>query len=124
MLSGRSGSLADQVARMQPTPSVAPRSPRRTPQVVPAPGTRDADAARELEFFNGLGGFSAGGREYGVVAPGGATTPVPWINVIANPAFGFHVSADGAGYTWARNSRENANGQAKRIEPAAPAGDR
>jgi cyclic beta-1,2-glucan synthetase len=33
---------------------------------------------------------------------------VPWINVVANPDFGFHVSADGAGYTWARNSRENA----------------
>src|SRR5690606_20367575 len=30
-----------------------------------------------------------------------------WINVIANPAFGFQASADGSGYTWAGNSREN-----------------
>ena len=35
------------------------------------------------------------------------TTPAPWINVIANPGFGFQVSAEGSGYTWAENSREN-----------------
>ncbi len=34
-------------------------------------------------------------------------TPAPWINVIANRDFGFHVSAEGTGFTWARNSREN-----------------
>ena len=29
----------------------------------------------------------------------------PWINVLANPDFGCHVSEVGAGHTWARNSR-------------------
>ena len=33
--------------------------------------------------------------------------PAPWINVVANPAFGFQVSESGSGYTWALNSREN-----------------
>ena len=37
----------------------------------------------------------------------GPATPAPWINVIANPGFGFQVSAEGSGYTWAENSREN-----------------
>ncbi|WP_253185345.1 hypothetical protein [Pseudomonas aeruginosa] len=37
----------------------------------------------------------------------GESTPAPWINVIANPRFGFQVSAEGSGYTWAENSREN-----------------
>ena len=37
----------------------------------------------------------------------GQWTPAPWINVVANPAFGFQVSECGAGYTWSRNSREN-----------------
>ena len=60
-----------------------------------------------LEFFNGLGGFSGQGREYVTVLDGGATTPAPWINVIANPAFGFQVSAEGSGFTWSENSREN-----------------
>src|SRR5476649_172165 len=34
-------------------------------------------------------------------------TPAPWINVIANPTFGFHVPTEGGGTTWAVNSREN-----------------
>ena len=37
----------------------------------------------------------------------GQTTPAPWINVIANPHFGFQIAADGGGYTWSINSREN-----------------
>ncbi len=37
----------------------------------------------------------------------GQWTPAPWINVVANPRFGFQVSESGAGYTWAVNSREN-----------------
>jgi cyclic beta-1,2-glucan synthetase len=37
----------------------------------------------------------------------GQWTPAPWINVIANPSFGFQVSESGGGYTWSVNSREN-----------------
>jgi cellobiose phosphorylase len=31
----------------------------------------------------------------------------PWINVIANPSFGFQVSESGAGYTWSMAARTN-----------------
>ncbi|HEV3192904.1 MAG TPA: protein ndvB, partial [Polyangiaceae bacterium] len=62
---------------------------------------------QELEFFNGLGGFAADGREYVTLLGPGLATPAPWINVIANPDFGFQISAEGGGFTWARNSREN-----------------
>ncbi|HEX9074930.1 MAG TPA: hypothetical protein VF932_04090, partial [Anaerolineae bacterium] len=34
-------------------------------------------------------------------------TPAPWINVIANPNFGFTVSESGSGSTWFGNSSEN-----------------
>ncbi|WP_349768685.1 GH36-type glycosyl hydrolase domain-containing protein [Rhodobacter sp. NTK016B] len=61
----------------------------------------------ELEFFNGTGGFADEGREYVTILQGGRTTPAPWINVIANPGFGFQVSAEGSGHAWAENSREN-----------------
>ena len=37
----------------------------------------------------------------------GQSTPAPWINVVANPAFGFQVAAEGSGFTWSMNSREN-----------------
>jgi cyclic beta-1,2-glucan synthetase len=63
--------------------------------------------SRELEFFNGLGGFAADGREYVTILSGGQSTPAPWINVIANPSFGFQVAVEGGGYTWSLNSREN-----------------
>ena len=41
-----------------------------------------------------------------VLGPG-QWTPAPWINVIANPSFGFHVATEGGGTTWSVNSREN-----------------
>jgi cyclic beta-1,2-glucan synthetase len=42
-----------------------------------------------------------------VVRLGGrAATPHPWINVISNEAFGFHTSAEGASFSWSRNSRD------------------
>ena len=47
------------------------------------------------------------GREYVTTLGEGQWTPAPWINVIANPSFGFQVSESGAGYTWSGNSREN-----------------
>ena len=61
----------------------------------------------ELEFFNGLGGFADGGREYVTFLGPGQSTPAPWLNVIANESFGFQVSESGSGYTWSGNSREN-----------------
>jgi cyclic beta-1,2-glucan synthetase len=107
VLSGRRGTLAEQVERMQPTPTIAPRTPRRA-LAATVVSNADAETARGLEFFNGLGGFGAQGREYIVTAAAGQTTPAPWINVVANRAFGFQCSADGGGFTWAQNSRENA----------------
>ena len=103
VLAGQGGTLAEQLERV-----AAAASPPRTP---PKPRMTAGEAAaaptRPLEFFNGLGGFADEGREYVVILAPGQTTPAPWINVIANPAFGFQVSAEGAGYTWANNSREH-----------------
>ena len=73
-------------------------------------GAVHTDAARPLpalEFFNGIGGFAAGGNEYVTILESGRKTPAPWINVIANPNFGFQVSTDGSGCTWSQNAREN-----------------
>src|SRR5262249_11595442 len=58
-----------------------------------------------LLFANGVGGFTPDGREY-IIAPG-SLPPAPWINVVANPSFGFLISDSGAGYTWAGNSQAN-----------------
>ena len=42
-----------------------------------------------------------------IVLDKGQWTPAPWINVIANPYFGFMVSESGGGCTWSLNSHEN-----------------
>jgi cyclic beta-1,2-glucan synthetase len=101
-LVARRGSLADQLALLP-----APAPPHAARGVVPAAVPQDLPLPQDLEFFNGLGGFGSDGREYVTVLDQGASTPAPWLNVIANPAFGFQVSAQGSGYTWAENSREN-----------------
>jgi cyclic beta-1,2-glucan synthetase len=64
-------------------------------------------AVPELTLGNGLGGFADGGRTYVVALEGAAETPMPWVNVIANPHFGTIVTASGAAHTWCGNSREN-----------------
>lgn len=68
--------------------------------------TTPREEAGKLMFFNGWGGFAAGGREYRIILNNGNHLPAPWINVIANPRFGCLVSELGTGYTWWRNSRE------------------
>ncbi len=67
----------------------------------------ESGADRMYEYFNGYGGFIKDGTEYEIRLENGIKPPVPWINVIANKNFGFHISESGAGFTWAYNSREN-----------------
>jgi cyclic beta-1,2-glucan synthetase len=104
VLVARHGGLADQLDRVRRPPGLAPPPLRSAPRTEPA---ASASAGGDLEFFNGLGGFAAQGREYVTHLGPGQSTPAPWINVIANPHFGFQVAADGSGFTWALNSREH-----------------
>ncbi len=80
---------------------------RRPPLPAPAVKTVSLEDEGELDFWNGFGGFACDGREYVVRLPGGQATPQPWINVVSNDRFGFHVSAEGAGFTWSVNSRDH-----------------
>ncbi len=64
-------------------------------------------APAPCEFDNGIGGFIDAGRAYAITLTDEYCTPLPWINVIANPDFGFLVSAEGGGYTWSINSQQN-----------------
>jgi cyclic beta-1,2-glucan synthetase len=101
----RRGSLSAQLARVrEPEPMPRARLQELTHEVrAEAPRS----SAPALEYFNGLGGFALDGREYVTVLDEGQRTPAPWINVVANPQFGFQVSSDGAGTTWSLNAREN-----------------
>ena len=105
VLVGRRGTLAEQVLRARQTRDRGSPSPpvleqRRQPGRAPPHGIA-------LEHFNGLGGFADGGKEYVIALGPQQRPPRPWVNVVANPEFGFLVSEAGAGYTWWGNAREN-----------------
>ncbi len=107
ILDPQKGSLSEQVKNL----SIAPtRLPAFTSAISPA---NDPEETTSLErptgliFDNGTGGFSPDGKEYIIFLKPGQNTPHPWVNVIANPDFGFLVSESGSGYTWALNSGEN-----------------
>ncbi len=103
LLSGDEGELAEQLDQDTPAP---PRSLEQ-PLVDDAEGDEGEKLVPPLALPNGLGGFSTDGREYVVALSGDEETPLPWVNVIANPGFGTIVTAVGASTTWSGNSREN-----------------
>src|SRR5204863_9442910 len=76
----------------------------------PVRGEADAPSSlrppQGLQFFNGMGGFSADGRAYVIHLARGETTPVTWVNVLANDVFGTVISESGQAYTWRENAHE------------------
>ncbi len=116
---GSIGAQLDAAPVPEPEETEAPLAPRPG-AVSNAP---PSGLLPDLEFFNGTGGFAEDGREYVTILRDGQTTPAPWINVIANPNFGFQVSADGSGHVWSENSRENQLTQWSNDPVTDPAGD-
>jgi cyclic beta-1,2-glucan synthetase len=112
VLRGRDGSLIDQLQRARSVAgspallgqwgdsTLVPRTLRGVASPEPADGG-------DLAFWNGYGGFAADGSEYVVRLSGGEQTPHPWVNIMANDSFGFHVSAEGSAFTWSQNSRDH-----------------
>ena len=106
------GTLAEQLSRPGTAP-VLEQSIRKTrpdayrPPVTSAVGDSSAEAGEPLLFDNGMGGFTADGREYVISLRGTERPPAPWTNVLANPDFGCLVTEAGGGYTWACNSQMN-----------------
>jgi cyclic beta-1,2-glucan synthetase len=106
VLVGQRGPLSEQLDRVPDIKLTAAPRPKRLAAEAERP-VDDVPPSKTLEFFNGLGGFSDDGREYVTILGPGQSTPAPWINVIANPNFGFQVGTEGGGSTWSANSREN-----------------
>ena len=101
------GTLEEQTRHLQ-------RAAHDLPRFVPPPAppaeeveTPTLQRPDDISFDNGLGGFSADGREYVIHLEPGQQTPAPWCNVIANPLCGCLVTESALGYTWAENSGEN-----------------
>ena len=109
VLGGNRGSLKAQLGHrvdIRPAPPPQPRSP------IAANAGGQVRPPEELSFWNGFGGFTAGGREYVILVdcnlqPGPRLPPSPWTNVLSNPQLGCLVTEAGLGYSWAGNSQMN-----------------
>lgn len=96
------------INQLQPASDQSPLPPKRlvmTPSGVSA-NLIPVEPPQDLLFFNDWGGFTPSWREYVIYLKNRDFVPAPWVNIIANPKFGFQISESGAGYTWAENSRE------------------
>lgn len=103
IISDRFGTLEEQVARRN---KIKPVIPYFSPTKFHASVFTKVEQPTGLQFFNGLGGFSADGKEYVITTSGTKTTPLPWSNVLANPDFGSIVTESGQSYTWMDNAHE------------------
>ena len=99
--------LEAQVAALRSSVWPAWQGSRGVAALVARPTTRDPAPPP----FTGValpqvsGHFDAAAKEFYFELQGGQLPPRPWVNVIANPNFGFQISEAGSGMTWAGNSR-------------------
>ncbi|WP_246120728.1 glycoside hydrolase family 94 protein [Chitinolyticbacter meiyuanensis] len=105
IISDKRGSLAEQLEQITQNlpkiPRLVPAATPRLPALTQTPPRRT-----DLIHDNGLGGFTRDGREYVIQLGPDDVTPAPWVNVLANPAFGTIVSESGSAYTWGDNAHE------------------
>lgn len=105
IISDRGGTLAEQLKGItHPVVNVLPFMPVRKEN----PKQDETKPAKrpDLVYFNGVGGFTADGREYVITTSCASATPAPWVNVLANRHFGTVVSESGSAYTWSENAHE------------------
>ncbi|TVP94440.1 MAG: cyclic beta 1-2 glucan synthetase [Planctomycetaceae bacterium] len=98
------GTLAEQLDRRVAQDRRVPELVPRTRRIAASQG--EAQPHGDLVFENGVGGFTADGREYMIRTEPGRTTPAPWVNVIANSGFGTVISESGGAYSWSENAHE------------------
>ncbi len=105
VLDGHGGPLAQQLVQRLPGAPIPQRTHRfSSPEKSPwQPGPAAPEPA--VGFSNGLGGFTADGKEYVVTLTPERMAPMPWINVLANPFFGSFVSESGSAHTWSENAQ-------------------
>ena len=105
IVSDSRGALADQINYRPPRDKrvarlATTRKHRADPPADSAPPRAD------LILANGLGGFSADGREYVITTSHAQSSPAPWVNVLANADFGSVITESGLAYSWSENAHE------------------
>ncbi|MCS0629093.1 cyclic beta 1-2 glucan synthetase [Telluria mixta] len=104
VLADDQGGLAEQLRRAAARKVELP--PALEPTAAPDQNEEIALPVPELVQDNGIGGFTADGREYVIRTGPDQRTPAPWVNVLASPMFGTVISESGQAYSWNQNAHE------------------
>ena len=92
-------------------PAAGPSRPSRSSPAAgargPAPSPAPAPRCRRSPSPTGSAASPTAGGSTSSSSRATQETPLPWVNVIANPGFGTIVTASGSAFTWSENSREN-----------------
>ncbi len=105
-LDDRRGTLLEQLNKRMQLPHFQPPLLVTSPALMVPEDPVLPYAVNGWQCFNGLGGFSADGREYGILLSEGQNTPAPWCNVMANDLIGSVISESGQAYSWVENAHE------------------
>jgi cyclic beta-1,2-glucan synthetase len=103
VISDKFGTLEEQINRRNKLKTAIPYF---SPVKFHSSNVTSIEAPKDLQFFNGIGGFTPSGKEYVITTNASQTTPVPWCNVLANPVFGSIITESGQSYTWVDNAHE------------------
>ena len=103
VISDSLGTLEEQMNRRN---KLKTNIPYFSPSKFHASVLTSVQSRNDLQFFNGIGGFSADGKEYVITTTPARSTPAPWVNILANPNFGTVISESGQSYTWTENAHE------------------
>lgn len=106
IIDGTKGSLAEQVNWKGLTEKKVARLVHQRKYVEDTNQPQIIAPRADLILTNPLGGFTPDGREYIITTTQAQVTPLPWVNVIANPNFGTVISESGLAYTWSENAHE------------------
>ncbi len=107
VLSDGDGMLDEQLRKLMKAEMASNSTIVQYRKFEPVVGEDQPVEVEKLLLPNEYGGFSKDGSEYVIVSGGSVATPLPWVNVMANPEFGTVVSESGGSYTWSENAHEH-----------------
>lgn len=105
IFSDKDGTLKEQVNRQMVKPPSMPLLTTSKLVHDPIP-SGSIPLPKDIQYFNGFGGFNGTGDEYIIRLTEKMSSPAPWVNIIANPNFGTLTSECGQGFTWIDNAHE------------------
>ncbi len=109
VIDSKLGTIDQQILSILQSSSRTPASYLKPVKKIASSGKDIFPDINNLKFYNGLGGFAEGDKEYvmNINYEKSLYTPAPWVNIISNKDIGFIITESGSMYTWLSDSYDN-----------------